>query len=110
MSPTYLFAIDVHNTAYLGTCSDSSSTPDPSPLAGSQRTIGVWHRRQDGRVEERYERYSEGHLERMLDLLTDDFVWVATTRVFPARGGMSESRRRSTSFSRSVRMTSMSDR
>jgi len=63
-------------------------------------------------VTELYERYSEGDLERLLDLWTDDFVGWATTRVFPARGGMRESRRRSASFRRrSVRMTrSMSDR
>src|SRR5664279_2187598 len=34
ISPTCLFATDVHNTAYLGTGSDSSSTPDPSLFSG----------------------------------------------------------------------------
>ena len=46
----------------------------------------MWHRRQDGRFEERYERYSEGHLERMLDLLTDDFVWVGDDSGLPGSG------------------------
>jgi ketosteroid isomerase-like protein len=62
-------------------------------------------------LRERYERYSEGDLERVLDLWTDDFVWVGDDSGLPGSGGMRESRRRSTSFRRrSVRMTSMSDR
>ena len=52
-------------------------------------------------LRERYERFSQGDLERALDLWSDDFVWEGSTRrTFPVRGAMRESRRRSRSFSR----------
>jgi ketosteroid isomerase-like protein len=37
-------------------------------------------------LRERYERYSEGDLEWVLDLWTDDFVWVGDDSGLPGSG------------------------
>jgi ketosteroid isomerase-like protein len=38
-------------------------------------------------LKERYERFSQGDLERALDLWSDDFVWGGLERVGPSRFG-----------------------
>lgn len=51
-------------------------------------------------LKERYERFSQGDLERALDLWSDDFVWEgATAEGSPDPDGMRESRRRRRSSS-----------
>ena len=62
-------------------------------------------------MRERYERYGEGDLERVLDLWTDDFVWVGDDSGLPGSGRHEGKQAAIASFRRrSVRMTSMSDR
>ena len=52
-------------------------------------------------LKERYQRFSQGDLERALDLWSDDFVWEgANAEGLPDRDGTRESRRQRRSSSK----------